>query len=95
VQYDCIGVGAGVKAEVNRLRDENLVPEGMQFVPWDAGSGPLHPDRHVIPGDQASPLNKDFYGNFKAPSRAVRGAGAGRQCLAGRRKLADAVPGGA
>jgi hypothetical protein len=66
VQYDCIGVGAGVKAEVNRLRDEHLVPDGVRFVPWDAGARPRHPDRRVIPGDRQSPLNKDFYGNLKA-----------------------------
>jgi phage terminase large subunit len=66
VQYDCIGVGAGVKAEINRLRDEQLVPDDIRFVPWDAGASPLHPKRRVIPGDHASPLNKDFYGNLKA-----------------------------
>lgn len=66
VQYDCIGVGSGVKAETNRLTDEGLMPRRIRFVPWDAGAGPLEPDRNVIPGDRESPLNKDFYHNLKA-----------------------------
>lgn len=66
VQYDCIGVGAGVKAEVNRLKDENLLPDGIRFIPWDAGAGPKNPDDRVNNDDPQSPLNKDFYGNFKA-----------------------------
>ena len=66
VQYDCIGVGSGVKAETNRLRDEHLMPQGVKFIPWDAGAGPIDPDRHVIDGDRDSPLNKDFYANLKA-----------------------------
>jgi phage terminase large subunit len=66
IHYDCIGVGSGVKSEANRLADENLLPHGMRFMPWDAGSGCLYPDEHVIPGDEDTPLNKDFYGNLKA-----------------------------
>jgi phage terminase large subunit len=66
LQYDCIGVGAGVKAETNRLASEKLLPSGVRLVPWDAGSGPLRPDSNVEPGDTASPLNKDFYANLKA-----------------------------
>lgn len=66
LQYDCIGVGAGVKAEANRLRDESLLPDGINLVPWDAGSGPLVPEENVVRGDKKSPLNKDFYGNLKA-----------------------------
>lgn len=69
VQYDCIGVGAGVKAEANRLREDEdtmHLMEGIGFVPWNAGGGLLKPDDRVIPGDQKSPLNKDFYTNLKA-----------------------------
>lgn len=66
VQYDCIGVGSGVKAEVNRLKDEDLLPAGIRFIPWDAGSGPKNPEDRVNGDDPQSPLNKDFYGNFKA-----------------------------
>jgi phage terminase large subunit len=66
VQYDSIGVGAGVKAETNRLKDERLMPKGMKFISWDAGSGVLNPEEHVNPGDKETPLNEDFYGNLKA-----------------------------
>lgn len=65
-QYDCIGVGAGVKAEANRLADEKLIPRGVRFVPWNAAEGPLKPDERVIPKDKESPFNKDFYANLKA-----------------------------
>jgi len=71
INYDCIGVGAGVKAETNRLKEDWLLPMGMSFVPWNAAVGPLNPDRHVIRSadgidDRNSPLNKDFYANLKA-----------------------------
>ena len=66
IQYDCIGVGAGVKAETNRLADEYLLPDGIVMVPWNAASSALDSDERVIPGDDASPLNKDFYANLKA-----------------------------
>jgi hypothetical protein len=66
VQYDSIGVGAGVKAEVNRLSDDGLVPRYISFHSWDAGSGVLEPDAHVEPDDDDTPLNKDFYRNLKA-----------------------------
>ena len=66
LQYDCIGVGAGVKAEANRLGDENLLPEGLSFTPWNAGAKVLNPDAHTIPGDKKAPLNKDHYANLKA-----------------------------
>lgn len=66
IQYDCIGVGAGVKTEANRLADERVLPRGLTFVPWNAGAGVLHPKQHVIPRDKSSPLNEDFYYNLKA-----------------------------
>lgn len=66
LQYDSIGVGAGVKSEANRLRDDDLLPEGITFVPWSAGAGVLDPDEHVIPGDRESPIWKDFAANLKA-----------------------------
>jgi len=66
VQYDSIGVGAGVKAETNRLNDDGLMPKGVEFVSWNAGAGVLDPERRVIDGDSESPLNKDFYTNLKA-----------------------------
>ena len=66
LQYDCIGVGAGVKSETNRLDDEGLLPRGLRLVPWNAGEGPQDPDDRVIAGDKDSPLNGDFYANLKA-----------------------------
>ena len=66
VHYDCVGVGAAVKAETNRLRDDGLLPAGMVIVPWDAGSSPLNPDGRVIEGDAQTPFNKDYYANLKA-----------------------------
>lgn len=66
MQYDCIGVGAGVKAESNRLSADGVLPKGVRFVPWNAGAKVLNPDENVIKGDRNTPLNKDFYGNFKA-----------------------------
>lgn len=65
-EYDCIGVGSGVKAEVNRLKDDGLLPKHMHFSPWNAGASVLNPDKRVIPGDKDSPLNKDFFANMKA-----------------------------
>ena len=71
VQYDSIGVGSGVKAEINRLTDERLVPRGIEYVPWNAGGAVLNPDDHVVKLDNGMPdtksaINKDFYTNLKA-----------------------------
>jgi phage terminase large subunit len=64
--YDCNGVGAGVKSEYNRVVREKVIPAGIAFRPWDAGAKVLDPDKHVIPHDKSSPLNKDHFQNFKA-----------------------------
>jgi len=66
LQYDCIGVGAGVKGEVNNLQDEGLLPKGIRLVPWNAGDRVLNPKKHVIDGDRDSPTCEDFYTNLKA-----------------------------
>jgi phage terminase large subunit len=66
LQYDCVGVGAGVKAETNRLIDEGLMPDNITLVPWNAGAEVLRPDHRIIPGDSNSPKNKDVYANLKA-----------------------------
>ena len=44
LQYDCIGVGAGVKGESNRLKDDALMPKFVSIIAWDAGSKVLNPD---------------------------------------------------
>jgi phage terminase large subunit len=72
LQYDSVGVGAGVKSEANRLAEDKdsegkpLLPKGIKFIPWSAGAAVLNPDDRVIPTDKESPLNKDFYANLKA-----------------------------
>lgn len=66
LQYDSIGVGAGVKAETNRLADEGLLPRGLTLVPWNAAAAPEDPDGYVEAGDNNSPPNRDFYANLKA-----------------------------
>ena len=66
LQYDCIGVGSGVKAETNRLMEERLMPRTVRLTPWNAGAAVLDPEGHVIPNDRQSPKNKDFYSNLKA-----------------------------
>jgi phage terminase large subunit len=72
LQYDSIGVGAGVKSEANRLKDDvdaegqPLLPKGITFVPWTASANPNDPDERLIAGDHESPLIKDFYDNLKA-----------------------------
>lgn len=66
IQYDCIGIGAGVKSEANRLAKERKLPAGLSFVAWDAGAAVLNPEHRVIPGDNTMPTNEDFYGNLKA-----------------------------
>jgi hypothetical protein len=66
VQYDSVGVGAGVKSEANRLTGTGEMPKGLTFVPWSAGAGVLNPDQHIDPQDRQTPLNRDFYSNLKA-----------------------------
>lgn len=66
IQYDCVGIGAGVKAESNRLFKEKKLPNGVSFAPWDAGAAVLKPKERVIPGDANTPINEDFYANLKA-----------------------------
>lgn len=66
VQYDCVGVGAGIKAETNRLKAEGSLPKGMHFSPWNAGAAVVDPEKRVIAGDPDSPMQKDFYANLSA-----------------------------
>ena len=66
VQYDCVGLGAAVKAEANRLKAEGLMPPGLMLVPWNAGGEVADKDKHLIPHDKQSPKNGDLFQNFKA-----------------------------
>lgn len=66
-QYDCIGVGSGVKAEYNRLVDDKIIdPLKIPFIPWNAGAKVVRPFDRIIPDDEESIMNKDFYKNLKA-----------------------------
>jgi hypothetical protein len=64
--YDCIGVGAGFKAETNRLRDEKKLPARLKVYPWSASHEVLDKEENIIPGDTQSPKNEDYFQNFKA-----------------------------
>lgn len=66
LNYDCIGIGSGIKAETNRLIDDGLMPKDITLIPWNAGERPMYPDRRVIQDDRNTPYNKDFYQNVKA-----------------------------
>ena len=66
LHYDCIGVGAGVKAEANRLKADKLWPKAIKLVPWNAAASPLNPLGRVLEGDDQSPKNEDYYANLKA-----------------------------
>lgn len=62
VYYDCIGVGAGYKTEINHMN----IPKNMRIFPWNAGASTLDPEENIIPGDNQSPTNEDQYANMKA-----------------------------
>lgn len=66
MEYDCVGIGSGVKAEANRLMDDGKFPKSIVLVPWNAGAAVLDPYGRVVPGDDKSPRNKDYYSNLKA-----------------------------
>lgn len=67
VQYDCVGIGSSVKSEYNRLVDaKDIIPTEIRFVPWNAGASVVDPFYRIIPDDDDSPMNKDFFQNFKA-----------------------------
>lgn len=66
INYDAVGVGAGLKAEANRLKDDGAMPAGITLVPWHAGGKVQWPGKNIIPDDKASPRNKDYFANLKA-----------------------------
>lgn len=66
IQYDCIGVGSGVKSEANRLIESGDMPKTVKLSPWNAAAQVLDADKRLIPKDAESPLNKDFFENLKA-----------------------------
>ena len=68
--YDGIGVGAGVKAEVNRMLAEESPrkrwPKNCTVAAWIASSTCLRPNSRMIPSDPLSMKNKDYFPNLKA-----------------------------
>ncbi len=67
VQYDSIGVGSNVKSEYNRLIEDGTLALGeIPYIPWNAGGKVVNPFERIIPDDDESLLNRDFYQNFKA-----------------------------
>lgn len=67
VQYDSIGVGSNVKSEYNRLMDGGeLRPGEVVYVAWNAGGKVVNPYDRIIPDDDDSLTNRDFFANFKA-----------------------------
>lgn len=67
IQYDSIGIGTSVKSEFNRLIDDKIISaEDIRLVPWNAGGKVQNPFERIIPDDEDSMLNKDFFGNRKA-----------------------------
>lgn len=92
LQYDCIGIGAGIKAETNRLADEKLLPKGLRLVPWNAGAAPQDGDKHVIKGDRDSPTNEELFQNIKAQGWWHLARRFERTFRAVRSKAKDATP---
>jgi phage terminase large subunit len=70
VEYDSVGVGAGVKSEVNRLNalpddDPERMPKGLKWIAWNAGAKVLNPDDTIDPTDPNSATNSEQYANLK------------------------------
>ena len=63
VVYDSIGVGAGAKAESNRLNKDSDNRE-IKFTPFNAGAAVPYPGSEAQAGTNI--LNKDFFCNAKA-----------------------------
>lgn len=66
LNYDCIGVGSGIKAAINNLKDDDEVPDELEFTPWNSTARVARPNDRVVPEDPQSPRNRDMYTNFKA-----------------------------
>lgn len=66
LQYDSIGVGAGVKSSINILKDRQKYINKIILVKWNAGSKPIFLDQRLIKGDKETPKNRDFFKNLKA-----------------------------
>lgn len=73
VEFDSVGIGAGVKGEANRRKglkdgDPDKMPKGMVFVAWNAGARVLWPKEPIYEAKEATnvPTNEEQYANLKA-----------------------------
>lgn len=68
LQYDSIGVGSGIKASVNLLKERGDIEffSKTKFVKWNAGSKVINGEQRIIKRDKETPKNVDFYSNLKA-----------------------------
>lgn len=78
IQFDAIGVGAGVTAESNRLAASNVegdkMPKGMRFISFVASARAIRPDERVENMDEDTRdedgskaiTNKEMFMNLKA-----------------------------
>ena len=66
LQYDGVGVGAGVKTETNRLNTLKALPRNLKIVAWRGDAAVLNPNKRLFPEDPSSVKLKDFYKNLKA-----------------------------
>jgi len=68
MQYDCIGIGAGIKGETNRQHREGLIRKTLEFFPWSSAGKVFDADKPIYENDKNAPINKDFFENLKAQS---------------------------
>jgi phage terminase large subunit len=67
VQYDSIGVGVGVRVEYNRLVDDRVITRNdCNLIPWNAGGEVVNKFDRIIPDDDQSLMNGEFFHNMKA-----------------------------
>lgn len=67
IQYDCIGPGAAVRSEYNRLIEAGTIDyDEFLMVPWHAGAKVMQPFARVVPDDDQSALNGAIFHNMRA-----------------------------
>jgi len=67
VIYDSVGVGAGVKSELNRLKDDGLIKNITSITPHSNGEEVKHKHSiYRIRGAETGKKNKDQFSNFGA-----------------------------
>lgn len=66
LMYDSIGIGASVKGEYNNIKELPHYKINGTLTAWAASAGVREPFATVVPEDDESPINKDFFENLKA-----------------------------